>query len=95
MSHGHLWRAFKNMMTRCYNPKCETWKYYGGRGISVCEEWRTDKTKFFAWALSSGVREDLEIDRVDNNGNYEPENCRWVTHTVNMQNSRRVRHQTG
>jgi len=75
------------MVQRCTNPKAAHYRNYGARGISICTEWRDFKT-FHAWAIANGWAEGLEIDRRDNNGNYEPSNCRWVTHAENNLNKR-------
>ena len=64
---------------------------YGGRGISVCEEWKNDYITFRNWALENGYKEELQIDRINNNGNYEPNNCRWVTSKINGNNKRNNR----
>ena len=93
--HGHtqnrkierLYRIWTNMKTRCYNPKCIAYERYGGRGITVCDEWLHDYSAFRTWALENGYNEDLSIDRVDNNDGYHPNNCRWAT--VKEQNSNR------
>lgn len=78
---------------RCYNKNHPSYKHYGGRGISVCEEWRGSHKSFYDWAISSGWKEGLQIDRIDNNGNYEPSNCRFVDRKTNIRNRRNTRFQ--
>lgn len=78
------------MFTRCYNPHATNFKDYGGRGISVCDEWR-DFAKFAEWALNSGFDESLSIDRINPNGDYCPENCRWVDAKAQANNRRSTR----
>lgn len=73
------------MHDRCVNSNSQAWRYYGERGISVCEEWADYKT-FRVWALTNGYRKGLTLDRADNDGNYEPGNCRWVTMLVQRRN---------
>lgn len=89
LSHGRyntrLYSVWSNMITRCYNPNSQKYPHYGGRGISVCEEWRTFSV-FCEWALNNGYTDDLTIDRIDVNGNYEPANCRWVSWIVQERN---------
>ena len=82
--------TINNMVQRCENPKTEFYPDYGGRGIKVCEEWRNSRETFFNWAIQNGWEEGLTIDRIDNDGNYEPSNCRWVTPIIQSRN-RRVR----
>jgi len=77
------WRSMKY---RCYVKTATGYKYYGGKGIKVCMEWRKSFPAFREWAFKNGYRCNLQIDRIDGNGNYSPENCRFVTHKTNMQN---------
>jgi len=79
----HVWR---NMTQRCLNEDDAGYKWYGARGIRVCEEWRNSLPAFTTWALANGYQEGLKIDRIDNNGNYCPENCRWVDHKTQCRN---------
>lgn len=75
------------MRDRTGNVCASRYDYYGARGISVCSEWN-DFSTFRAWSLANGYADHLSIDRIDNNGNYEPRNCRWVTQMVQIDNSR-------
>ena len=83
-----LYNVWAGMIRRCENPNQLHYSDYGGRGISVCEEWRNNFSTFQSWAIKRGYKEGLSIDRVDNNGNYEPDNCRWVTWDVQARNRR-------
>ena len=89
---------WQHMINRCENPNCQDYQNYGGRGISVCDEWK-NFSAFEKWALSSGFAPELgsydcTLDRIDVNGNYEPSNCRWVDMKVQQNNKRNNLKQT-
>jgi len=88
--YKRLYNIWTNMKQRCTNPNNSDFKNYGGRGIEVCNEWRDSFENFCLWALDNGYGSDLTIDRIDNNGNYEPSNCRWVTMLIQRHNQRRL-----
>jgi len=76
------------MKRRCYNPNDQAYENYGGRGIIVCEQWEKSFVMFEIWAKMRGYKDNLTIDRIENDGNYEPSNCRWVTKTEQAHNKR-------
>ena len=88
-----IYRTYSNMKNRCYNPNYYLYKDYGGRGISVCDEWLGNNgfSNFYEWSKENGYRPDLSLDRIDCDGNYSPQNCRWVD-MVTQQNNRRNNH---
>lgn len=82
-----LYDTWRNMKKRCNNPNTTEYNRYGGRGIKICKEWATDFQRFYDWAISNGYKEGLTIDRINNDGNYEPDNCRFVTMKVQGNNN--------
>lgn len=85
--HTRLYGIWRGIKERCNTPSCSTYKNYGGRGITICDEW-LDYLSFKEWALKNGYQENLSIDRINVNGNYEPSNCRWVDYYVQANNTR-------
>ena len=85
-----LYNIWHSMKQRCLNKTDKDYKNYGGRGIKLCKQWH-DYVAFKKWALAHGYRNDLQIDRINNEGNYTPNNCRWVTRKDNLRNTRRTR----
>lgn len=80
-----LYTAWRHMKARCHNKNHQNYHRYGGRGITVCDEWQS-YLKFKEWALNNDWKKGLELDRIDNNGNYEPSNCQFTTHIKQMRN---------
>ena len=91
-SHTRLYHIWKDMWKRCTSPGNDNYRWYGGKGITVCPQWRS-YTQFREWAHANGYQDNLEIDRINSDGNYEPGNCRWITHkeqTNNMSSNRLI-----
>ena len=88
MSGSRLYGCYKGMMSRCYRPKDIHYNAYGKRGITVCKEWKNKPKAFIEWALANGYSDDLTIERIDVNGNYEPSNCTWIPMIEQYDNKR-------
>lgn len=91
LSRTPLYRTWAGIIKRTTNPNDSGYENYGGRGIIMCDEWKNDFNLFHEWAVSNGYKVGLTIDRINNDGNYEPNNCRWATSLVQAQNTRLLR----
>lgn len=95
-THGgfyeRLYGIWANMKDRCFNEKHKSFERYGGRGIVVCEDWKNDYSGFRDWSLNNGYKQGLSIDRINNDGNYEPNNCRWATRSQQQMNKSNTRY---
>jgi hypothetical protein len=89
LSKTRLYCIWNHMKKRCFSKKAINYKYYGGRGIIVCDEWRSNFVSFYNWAMTNGYRDNLSIDRINNDGNYKPDNCRWATRSEQERNKNR------
>lgn len=90
-SNTKLYKVWQGMKTRCYNPKFIYYRNYGGRGITICDEWLNNFKNFYNWAINNGYKEGLTIDRINNDGIYEPSNCRWITRAEQNRNQRKIK----
>lgn len=94
VSKNPLYKMWNNMMSRCYNKNVPRYKDWGGRGIKVCDEWKNDHFSFYKWVKKNGYNKDLQLDRIDNDKDYCPENCRFVTQSINQSNTRLQKNNT-
>ena len=82
-SHKRLYRIYSNAKQRCYNPNNPRYNCYGGKGITICDEWLNDFKSFYIWSVSNGYTDELTLDRLDAEKGYSPQNCRWITKAEN------------
>lgn len=81
-----LYSAWNSLCRRCFNPKHHKYYRYGARGITVCDQWKNDYNSFYNWSIQNGYQLGLSLDRINNDGNYEPSNCRWTTRKKQQRN---------
>lgn len=88
LSYSRIYRIYNHIKQRCNNKQDSAYKNYGGRGIKICKEWEDNFINFYNWSIANGYEENLSIDRIDNNENYCPQNCRWVDMETQQNNKR-------
>jgi hypothetical protein len=86
LSHTRIHKIWRNMKDRCYNPNHDRFHCYGGRGITVCSDWKNEFMSFYIWAMNNEYNDELSIERVNVNGPYSPENCSWVSPSMQYRN---------
>ena len=94
LCHSRIYKIYNDMKKRCYNKKSKSYKNYGERGIVICKEWLNDFMNFYNWSMENGYADNLSIDRINVDGDYEPSNCRWATQKEQANNTRRNRYLT-
>lgn len=87
LTNSKLFSVWSDVLRRCFNKNRQDFQRYGGRGITVCDEWKNDFLAFYNWSMANGYKNGLSIDRINNDGNYEPSNCRWATLNVQARNT--------
>lgn len=87
-STSRIYKIWRKMKERCFYKKSIRYSNYGGRGITICDEWLQDFMNFYNWSITNGYADNLTIDRIDTNKNYEPSNCRWITNKEQQRNTR-------
>lgn len=94
LSYTRIYKIYINMKQRCYNKNHNYYRDYGARGIAVCDEWKDDFMSFYDWSMANGYKDNLTIDRINVDGNYEPNNCRWISNKQQQRNKRNTKYVT-